>query len=313
MPLFSVIIPTFNRAALLERALDSVWRQTFRDFEVIVVDDGSTDSTDLVLERFADRLVAVRQENAGPSAARNRGAALATGEYLAFLDSDDLWFPWTLATYAKAIGEHQRPASVMGAWLRFSRDEQLKVQQEALTVTEYPDFLHAGQVPLFWGTGIVIVRATELRTIGGFSGKIRVFEDQDLGLRLGIRPRFLKIESPITVAYRDTPGSLTTCTRHSVEGILYLVEQERLGRYPGGLPRRNDRRRYIAYTVRSQSVGLLRAGQCRDAGRLYWKTVSWHLVLGRVRYLLGFPLAWCAAAIRNRLCRSARSVDDTPR
>jgi glycosyltransferase involved in cell wall biosynthesis len=94
--LFSVIIPTYNRAALLCTALDSVFAQTFTDYEVIVVDDGSTDGTAAMVASYGGRVRYFQQQNKGPGAARNLGAQHATGEYLAFLDSDDLWFPWTL-------------------------------------------------------------------------------------------------------------------------------------------------------------------------------------------------------------------------
>lgn len=90
----SVIIPTFNRHAYLREAVDSVLAQTFTDYEVIVVDDGSTDGTgDVIRARYGDRVRYIRQENQGRSAARNNGAAAARGEYAAFLDDDDLWLP----------------------------------------------------------------------------------------------------------------------------------------------------------------------------------------------------------------------------
>src|ERR1700751_565412 len=96
-PSFSIIIPTFNRAGLLQQALESVAQQTFRDFETLVVDDGSTDVTPQVAASFGARLL--RQENRGPGAARNLGIQHARGNYIAFLDSDDQWLPWTLETY----------------------------------------------------------------------------------------------------------------------------------------------------------------------------------------------------------------------
>jgi glycosyltransferase involved in cell wall biosynthesis len=109
--LFSVVIPTRNRRELLARALKSVRAQSSAPLEVIVVDDGSTDDTLEFLATQADVQVA-RSPGRGPGAARNAGAGLAAGEYLAFLDSDDLWFPWTLAAMAEAIDTHGRPAYV---------------------------------------------------------------------------------------------------------------------------------------------------------------------------------------------------------
>ena len=91
IPFVSVIIPTFNRGWILKEAVDSVLGQTYRNFELIVVDDGSTDNTAQILETYQGRITVIRQENAGVSAARNRGIRKASGRLISFLDSDDLW------------------------------------------------------------------------------------------------------------------------------------------------------------------------------------------------------------------------------
>lgn len=107
MPKVSVIIPTFNRADYLPAAINSVLCQTYTDFEIIVADDGSTDGTERVIgEQFGDRLVYLSKPNAGPASARNLGISAARGEYIAFLDSDDLWLPEKLAVQTKFMDEH---------------------------------------------------------------------------------------------------------------------------------------------------------------------------------------------------------------
>jgi len=94
MPRFSIIIPTYNRADSIENTLQSCFQQTFSDFEVVVVDDGSTDNSLEILQAINDkRLQVISQQNAGPAAARNTGMDAASGDYLAFLDSDDVWYP----------------------------------------------------------------------------------------------------------------------------------------------------------------------------------------------------------------------------
>src|SRR5260370_34713222 len=104
---FSVIIPTYNRLDFLKRAIASVWTQTHTDYEIIVVDDGSTDGSMDYLLSLGSRVTALRQTNRGPGAARNLGAERAVGRYLAFLDSDDSWDPWTLATFHALIQQYQ--------------------------------------------------------------------------------------------------------------------------------------------------------------------------------------------------------------
>jgi len=92
----SVIIPTYNRSKLLLEAADSVLNQTYRDFEIIIVDDGSTDDTENQISRYSDKITYIKQPNAGVNAARNRAISMARGDYIALLDSDDLWFDFKL-------------------------------------------------------------------------------------------------------------------------------------------------------------------------------------------------------------------------
>lgn len=100
-PLISCIVPVFNGERYLRQALDSICAQTYRPIEVIVVDDGSTDATAVIVASFGDRLRYLRQDNQGPPAARNLGIRAAKGEYVAFLDADDLWHPEKLQRQAK--------------------------------------------------------------------------------------------------------------------------------------------------------------------------------------------------------------------
>src|SRR5262249_210129 len=137
-PYFSVIIPAFNRAELLREALESVFQQECRDFEVIVVDDGSTEDLSAVARAFRGRGTFFRQDNAGPGAARNHGARAATGEYLAFLDSDDVWFPWTLRTQRECISRAGNPSMLLGRGVWFSQAAEIRsMHDEPLEYAEY--------------------------------------------------------------------------------------------------------------------------------------------------------------------------------
>lgn len=111
-PTVSVIIPTFNRARLVALTIDSVLAQTWRNVEVIVIDDGSTDDTQSVLAGYGERIRCVRQTNRGMNPSRNTGIELARGEFLALLDSDDLWEPWKLELDVKLLGRFPEAAFV---------------------------------------------------------------------------------------------------------------------------------------------------------------------------------------------------------
>ncbi|MGM0568516.1 MAG: glycosyltransferase family 2 protein, partial [Elusimicrobiota bacterium] len=106
-PKYSVIIPVYNRPELIREAAESVLHQTYRNFELIIIDDGSTDSTPEAVKSFRDpRIKYIRQKNAGPAAARNRGVRISSGKYIAFLDSDDRWLKYKLSETDKAIEEN---------------------------------------------------------------------------------------------------------------------------------------------------------------------------------------------------------------
>ncbi|HEY9644318.1 MAG TPA: glycosyltransferase [Coleofasciculaceae cyanobacterium] len=116
MPRVSIVVPTYNGDRFIAAALDSVLNQTYTDYEIIVVDDGSTDQTVQVLKTYGDRIQTVEQENRGVAAARNRGLALAQGEFIAFLDQDDLLLPDKLALQVKCFDDHPELGIIHSGW-----------------------------------------------------------------------------------------------------------------------------------------------------------------------------------------------------
>lgn len=125
LPRVSAVIPVFNGERFVAEALDSVLGQEYPALELIVVDDGSTDGTAAVLDRYGDRIRRFRQSNAGSGAARNRGLRLATGEYLAFLDSDDRWLPGRLQKQVDVLMSQPHVQLVWGFVREFSDPENL--------------------------------------------------------------------------------------------------------------------------------------------------------------------------------------------
>jgi glycosyltransferase involved in cell wall biosynthesis len=288
-PLFSVVIPTYNRAVYLRQALASVDAQEFRDFETIVVDDGSTEDLSEVVREFQDRVTFVRQDNSGPGVARNRGAAIATGEYLAFLDSDDVWFPWTLRVYAEAIEANPRPALLSGRLFSFESDGDLNaVRFEPARWQAYPDYFASSRDGLYCGSGHTVVRRDVFLRAGGFTDRRINAEDHDFVMRLGTERGFVHVARPAMVGYRQHGGAMTGNVAQTIEGVRYLLRQEHEGRYPGGRERGADRRRILSQHVRPVSLAALRRGDRRAAWELYRQTLGWHVQLGRFRYLTGF-------------------------
>ncbi|AEI62625.1 group 2 family glycosyl transferase [Corallococcus macrosporus] len=262
MPFFSVVIPTYNRARLLEVALDSVFAQEERDFEVLVVDDGSTDDTLELLARYGGRVRVLGQPNAGPGAARNLGIQEARGTYVAFLDSDDVWFPWTLATYRRVLEAEGGTSLVLGTSTLFSRVESLAgVAREPLQVLRFTDYLASAGDRTPRTACVLAVRTEALRRVGGFTPLRISGEDYDLLYRLGTEPGFAWVRAPVVVGYRQHEGSTSTSLESGYRGTRYLLEQERLGRYPGGAARRRERPLLLQQVPRAPVAGLQGRGR----------------------------------------------------
>src|SRR5579862_2203552 len=120
---FSVLVPTYNRAEHVRQTIESVLGQSFADYELFVIDDGSTDGTAQLLASYGNRIRVLRQANQGPEVARNHAAALAGGDYLVLLDSDDLLMPCALATYDQVIRALDSPPLVIGS-MKYFQDGQ---------------------------------------------------------------------------------------------------------------------------------------------------------------------------------------------
>lgn len=299
-PLCSVIIPTYNRGPLIRPTLDSVLAQRETDFEVVVVDDGSTDETTEILAGYASRVTVISQQNAGPGAARNRGAAEARGDFLAFLDSDDLWFPWTLKTIRRAIERFAPVSFVTSKPLEFTSPVELDgIVEEEPRFERFDDFFAATDEFRFVGSGAMIVSRKAFLNAGGFTPNVRVAEDLDLVLRLGVEPVYVFVAAPPLIAYRRHTESLVANLDQTLAGIEYLVSQERAGCYPGGHARRAERHVALARFARSASLAALRGGRIRRGLRLYRRTLAWNLSLGRAKYLAAFPLLAAAALGRG--------------
>ena len=198
----SVLIPTYTRAELLPRARASVLAQTFTDFEVIVVVDGSTDETADVLRRVEDpRVHWIVQPNAGISAARNAGIELAAGEWLAFLDDDNEWFPAYLERQLATAARTNAP--VVYAQGVDVGDTVPRIQPDALPEGDVFSWMTRRWHPFI--TAVMVRRDLAIR-VGGFSTALPAMEDTDLLLRLGLRVPFGATPAPLITRHR--PGGL---------------------------------------------------------------------------------------------------------
>lgn len=201
MPTVSVIIPTYNRAEMVAEAIRSVLAQTYTDYEVIVVDDGSTDDTRRVVTSFGSPVRYVSQENKGRSVARNRGIELAAGRYIAFLDSDDLFLPTKLATQVRCLEQHPEAGLAYSSALTIDEhgNELPMIYRATLSGLIYEPLLFKAPVACPIATPTVMVRAAALAEVGGFDERMEMAEDIDLWRRIVRRWPVVGIEAPLSV------------------------------------------------------------------------------------------------------------------
>jgi GT2 family glycosyltransferase len=276
--------------------------QSFADYEIIVVDDGSTDGTRDYLHSLGRRLKFFHQPNRGPGPARNLGAQHASGKYLAFLDSDDLWFPWTLEVYQEVIHNNGHPAFLAGKALLFSDNNELaKVLAGATRVEHFADYFASGDQWRWWGASSFVIRRDAFAAVGGFANTWANGEDADLALRLGEAPGFVQITAPVTFAYREHAASATHDLQRTLAGALWKVRAEQAGHYPGGEVRAAERRRILTRHTRPITLWCLRQGLRREAWGLYASTFAWNVSLGRAKYLAAFPFLVLNSKFRSAI------------
>jgi glycosyltransferase involved in cell wall biosynthesis len=196
-PLVSVIIPTYNRAWCVERAVDSVLTQTIRDVELVVVDDGSNDDTARRLAAYGPALQVISQANRGVSAARNTGIAAARGRWIALLDSDDYWLPEKLKVQVDWLAAHPeyKICQTEEIWIR--NGQQVNPKKRHL---KFGGYIFERCLPLcLVSPSAVMIHRHLLRAVGGFDESLPACEDYDLWLRIACRHPIGLVEQPLIV------------------------------------------------------------------------------------------------------------------
>jgi glycosyltransferase involved in cell wall biosynthesis len=210
-PLVSVVIPAYNAAATIRRAVDSVFAQTFHDHEVIVIDDASRDDTAaIVATTYGDRVRLLRlAQNQGESGAMNEGIAAARGELVAFLDADDEWLPEKLAMQTAVLARNRVAVAVacrcrfVDARSRTSRDDEVVTLSVGLSEVWRPLLART-----LIAKPCVLARTAALRAAGRFDTALAVGADQDMWIRLAIIGEVEFMPEVLTLVH-DTAGSLT--------------------------------------------------------------------------------------------------------
>jgi teichuronic acid biosynthesis glycosyltransferase TuaG len=255
----SVVIPYYNRARFIDDCLASVWAQRRAVDEVIVVDDGSEPAQRRHLDRFVPRIQIVDQpRNLGVSAARNAGMRAASGDWIAFNDSDDLWVPDKLAIQADYLDANPGCDGAHTAIRAFYDDGRTTVSDPIAPRLTLEDALHDNMIRV----QSLVIRSSVLRTIGGFDESLRCCEDDDLGIRLAAAGyRIAYLAEPLTQMRRGGHGHLFGSWRRVLRGKATVAIRHRallertLG--PGATRRRIARAARKVGDMRGGMVGRM--------------------------------------------------------
>jgi glycosyltransferase involved in cell wall biosynthesis len=256
-PLVSVIIPTCNRGWVLQEAIDSVLAQDFEDFELIVVDDGSTDNTGEMLDSYEQDLIVIRQSNRGVSAARNRGIAEAAGLLIAFLDSDDLWLPRKLSRQVDFFNSN--PDAVINQteeiWIRNGVRVNPRTRHHKFSGMIFERSLALCLV----SPSAVMMKRSLFDEIGLFDEDLPACEDYDLWLRVSWRYPVHLIETPLIIkrgGHADQLSKAPGLDKFRIQALKKVIESGQL-----------EQDSYRAAVRTLQEKCTIFAGGCRKRGK----------------------------------------------
>ena len=210
---FSVIIPLYNKAPYVRKALETVCAQTYRDYEIIVINDGSTDNSAIIAEEYLNGVEGVSyrilsQQNAGVSAARNNGVAQAGGDYIAFLDADDWWEPTYLERMAQLIKEYPEAGLYASNYMYYKPGKtRVAVNNIETGYFNYPKaYYEGGAMPI--GTGATLIPRRVMDEMGGFPLGIKLGEDFLLWAKIAMQYKVAFLNEPLAWYNNDVPATL---------------------------------------------------------------------------------------------------------
>ena len=254
---FSIIIPLYNKAPYVRKALESVFAQTYTDFELIVVDDGSTDDSASIVQQFIDERLKVKgeetsgavtstyhlspinyklsvrlitQSNAGVSAARNNGFSVSSGEYIAFLDADDWWEPTFLEKMAQLIEDYPEAGLYASNYIYYKPGKtHVAVSNIETGYFNYPKSYYEGGAMPIW-TGATLIPRRVMDEMGGFPLGIKLGEDFLLWAKIAMQYKVAFLNEPLAWYNNDVPATLrATRNLHASEHHMLFNMKELIG------------------------------------------------------------------------------------
>lgn len=289
-PRYSIIMAVYNQADFVREALDSLFAQTFKDFEVIVCDDGSTDETPRVIREYSDRVKLLVSDHRGPAGARNVAIAAAKGEFISCMDSDNVWMPWTLECINEAVQQYGPECLVYLIRTPMEFTQMIKIERVKTRMEVYPDFFSA---PVNASHGAALIGAIPRRRFieaGQFFEDLITDEDLDLVLRLGNLSPYVMIMEPMTMLNRSHFSNLSQNRSLLYQSSMQIVEREMNDHvYPGGRSYIKKRRWRLARLMSERCIRFSNNAQFRLGLSLYMKSFRLFCKGSYIGFLLTFP------------------------
>lgn len=279
-PKVSAIIPNYNYERYVGEAVNSALVQTYKNREVIVVDDGSKDDSLQVLESFGDKIKVIKQQNTGVSAARNNAVRESTGEFLAFLDADDVWYPEKIARQVDRFLEDPELGLVHVGTEEFDESGVIATRSKGLEGAVANEFLLFERGVILGGGSGILVRRSVFEEVGGFDIRLSTSADWDFGYRVSAQYRIGFIPE-ILLRYR-VHGT-------NMHGNIKLMEHDMLLGYEKAFSGETtaDRRECYGNLYRTLAGSYFRAGQYKDFARNAMKSL-WNRP-SHLGYFAAFP------------------------
>jgi len=308
-PKVSVITCAYNAAPWIAQTLESVFSQTYTDYEMIVVDDGSTDGTAEIVRRYGERVRLISQSNRGTGAARNTAIASSRGELIVNLDADDLWFASALAALVPAFDD---PAVGIACtdvllwdektpWNRCPRHSEYYRPPNADPAT-WSQLMHENYIPVV----TLMIRRSLIERLGGFDESLPLANDYDMVLRAALAGAKIRCLDGVHGVYRVREGSVSRNLARMLDELVLIYEKmlatADLSPDQRRLALRAIRRRRTGY--RTAGVNYLLAGQVAAARRYLWRACAYTPY--DPRNLLGFVLTWIAPHAAARWASAIR-------
>jgi GT2 family glycosyltransferase len=259
---FSIIVTSHNQREFIRDAVDSALSVHSAGTEIIVVDDASDDGSQEILRGYGESIrLASLDRHLGACAARNHGASMATGEFLIFLDGDDVLLPWALKVYERIV-QTGKPKLILASmkWFRGAlpaihpADDPCEIQ-----MAEHEDYLKKDRSFGSSASALVVERRSLLK-VGGWTSGFLALQDQDLLIKLGDAGWTVQIVSPPTSLHRVHDGNMSKQVLRSTGQIYQILDREKAGTYPGGHRRRFERYALIGGMAFSWARTAMRSG-----------------------------------------------------